>query len=214
MKWSAEKELYLLENFHKYPIKVLAKHLDICTVTLHRYAKELGLKKERSKLKTKDRIEKLGYKILDFNKGKIKVECLFCSNPFWTTSRRLWTKHTRSCGCTAIHKRTGTEHISGTFWDRLLRGARTRNIPVEIDINDIENLYIKQNGKCKLTNRILLTGYIDIKDITLSVDRIDSSKGYTKDNIQLLHKEVNLAKQSTTQTEFIKMCREVSQHAS
>ena len=39
---------------------------------------------------------------------------------------------------------------------------------------------------------------------------IDSSKGYIKDNVQWVHKDVNFMKQSLPQEKFIDYCRKIS----
>ena len=41
---------------------------------------------------------------------------------------------------------------------------------------------------------------------TASVDRIDSSKGYIADNIQILHKDINVMKWDFTQDYFLHLC--------
>lgn len=46
-----------------------------------------------------------------------------------------------------------------------------------------------------------------------SLDRIDSSKGYSINNVQWVHKDVNFAKQSMTMKDFVQLCDEVSNYA-
>lgn len=134
----------------------------------------------------------------------------FCGKIFEAKLIKVVSNHTKSCGCLRGRKFQGTEYICKDFFGRLVRGAKQRNIKVNISIEDIENKLIEQNFKCALTNRDLIYGKKPISEYTMSVDRIDSSKGYTKDNIQILHKEVNFCKQSLSQEEFIKLCKEVT----
>ncbi len=47
---------------------------------------------------------------------------------------------------------------------------------------------------------------------TASLDRIDSSKGYTKDNIQWVHKHVNLMKHKFDQKYFVDICKLIANH--
>jgi hypothetical protein len=47
---------------------------------------------------------------------------------------------------------------------------------------------------------------------TASLDRIDSKVGYTKNNVQWVHKDVNNAKQDFEEDYFFNMCREVVAH--
>ena len=48
----------------------------------------------------------------------------------------------------------------------------------------------------------------------ISVDRIDSSKGYTKDNIQLTLADVNIMKWNTSDDDFIATCKLIHSHFS
>ena len=63
--------------------------------------------------------------------------------------------------------------------------------------------FLKQNKKCALTGSELEI------NVTASVDRIDSKKGYTKDNVQWVHKKVNLMKGTMSQKDFIETCKSV-----
>jgi hypothetical protein len=69
-------------------------------------------------------------------------------------------------------------------------------------------LFIRQNKKCALSG-------IDISiefdgSGTASLDRIDSLKHYTIDNVQWVHKDINKMKMDFPQESFIKMCKLVS----
>jgi hypothetical protein len=48
---------------------------------------------------------------------------------------------------------------------------------------------------------------------TASLDRIDSSKGYSKDNVQWVHKRLNAVKQNLTPEEFLFWCIKVVEQA-
>lgn len=47
---------------------------------------------------------------------------------------------------------------------------------------------------------------------TASLDRTDSTNGYVDGNIQWVHKNVNLAKHSLSQDDFIELCSSVASH--
>ena len=71
----------------------------------------------------------------------------------------------------------------------------------KITVNDVIDLYHRQKGKCALL-KIPMT--CELKNPrTISIDRIDSSKGYLIDNIQLVCNCMNLAK-NTYSNESIK----------
>jgi hypothetical protein len=52
----------------------------------------------------------------------------------------------------------------------------------------------------------------DHKNRTASLDRIDSSKGYTKNNIQWIYKPINSMKRDYTQERFIELCKLVAKN--
>lgn len=45
-----------------------------------------------------------------------------------------------------------------------------------------------------------------------SIDRKNSSKGYTPRNVQIVCYAVNIAKMASTDREFIKLCKDIAQH--
>lgn len=130
----------------------------------------------------------------------------------------------KSCGCLVniVGKNNplygGFEDVTGDYVSSLRGGAKRRSLEFSIGAEDIWNKYLKQNRKCQLTGRELVFGALQQKDLhlrpkqTASVDRIDSSIGYTKDNIQIVHSHVNLMKQNMSDSYFIKMCKQVAEH--
>lgn len=103
---------------------------------------------------------------------------------------------------------------------KIVEGANRRNLSVSITKYDLINLFQKQNNRCALSGVLLQLGvagsnFLNIRkwkeQNTVSVDRIDSSKGYTVDNIQIVHKHINLMKLDFNQTEFINYCRLVAE---
>ncbi len=123
-----------------------------------------------------------------------------------------------SCGCrkyqiTSEKLWRGHGAISGGFWSHMKGGAAKRGIAFEITIEYAWQLYLAQRGRCALTGRpIDLTPGEKHRNRTASIDRIDSSFGYVPDNIQWVHKHVNLMKRSLGQQEFIDVCSAVVRH--
>jgi len=93
---------------------------------------------------------------------------------------------------------------------------RTKELKVNITIDDIKELYEKQKGLCaisgiKMTRDVYMVkgdNHI-INKKNISVDRIDSTKGYEKDNIQLVGAIINRMKSDLTDKEFIDICKTV-----
>ncbi len=105
----------------------------------------------------------------------------------------------------------GYGDLSGDHWRRIQQGASSRNLELHITIEDAWNVYLQQNGKCAISGvDITLRGQeigISSKQVhektTASLDRIDSSKGYTIDNIQWIHKDLNQMKSDRSMETFL-----------
>lgn len=79
----------------------------------------------------------------------------------------------------------------------------------DITIEQVHALWIVQDKKCALSG-VSIGFYDDRKTHTCSIDRIDSLKGYTIDNIQLVHKDVNIMKNKFDNQYFISMCTKIA----
>lgn len=69
-------------------------------------------------------------------------------------------------------------------------------------------LFLKQNGKCALSGLgISFGGLIGEKrsSTTASLDRINSTKGYIKGNVQWVHKHINKMKWDFDQNYFLSL---------
>lgn len=104
----------------------------------------------------------------------------------------------------------GYKKISGRLFTQIKRSAGIRNIDFNITIEYIYDLYEKQGAICALSGLNLSLPCSDehyvTGNYTASLDRIDSNKGYTKDNIQWVHKWINRMKQNLQENEFLYLC--------
>ena len=131
-----------------------------------------------------------------------------CGNTKIVRANRLTLGETKSCGCA---RKTGFEEISGRHFANIKSHSKRGKILFTIKIEDIWNLYLKQNRKCALSG-------VDIVfskkrgETTASLDRIDSSKGYTLDNVQWVHKEINQMKSDRHIKSFLWWVKTVFNH--
>ena len=96
------------------------------------------------------------------------------------------------------------------------KSAKHRKHECSVTLADLKELWEKQKGICPYTgwNLLLLpstTDYINAK-LTIdraSVDRIDSSIGYIRGNIEFVAVIANFAKNVFSQQDVIKFCRDV-----
>lgn len=127
-----------------------------------------------------------------------------CGNEKTVLGTHLLSGKTTSCGCNkGEHKNwKGFGTVSLTYFTSIKRGASggKGRKPIEFDLTIEEVAYQLdevQKGKCNLSGLP-----ISIYDKTASLDRIDSSKGYVKGNIQWLHKDVNMMKRHYSEDYF------------
>ena len=130
------------------------------------------------------------------------------------------TKRCKACG----HERLttgGPQHsswkgcgqLSGAYWRIVCAGATTRSIVVDLTIEQAWRLYEQQRGRCALTGTELsLSRTGKGQTQTASLDRIDSKRGYELDNVQWVHKRIQLMKNYLDQDEFVAWCALVAEH--
>lgn len=105
----------------------------------------------------------------------------------------------------------GYKDIPYSWFSRYFERANKIKRTGTITIEDVYNLWIKQNKKCNLSS-LNIGFYDDGKTHTCSIDRIDSSKEYEINNIQLVHKHVNLMKNHYNNEYFINMCKLIAEN--
>jgi hypothetical protein len=125
-----------------------------------------------------------------------------------------------SCGCLSNRQGKdsphfkGYEEITGGYYNSLKKGAtdRGRNFKFSVSLEYLWNLFLKQNRRCALTGWDIVFDKRRGSKQTASLDRINSSKGYVKGNVQWVHKDVNLMKNNYNQNRFIQVCKSVANY--
>ena len=90
------------------------------------------------------------------------------------------------------------------------RNSRARDREFTVTYEQVMSLYTQQQGLCALTGWPLTCTTRDPR--LISIDRIDSDRGYTPDNIHLVAWCVNRAKLNTGLAEFVAMCQAVAEY--
>lgn len=108
-----------------------------------------------------------------------------------------------------------TDEIPNRFWKRLLDHSQRRKIPVLLSKEDAFLKYEKQNKKCALSGEDLYFTKFKVKYTrytNASLDRINSDLPYTNDNVQWVHKKVNIMKHLSSNQELIDWCKKIIIH--
>lgn len=123
---------------------------------------------------------------------KAEKECKSCSN-----------KKTENCS------RGFYEDIRLSWFNKFQSSAELRNLAFTLTPAYLWDLFKEQDYQCSLTGWPIGWAHVG-SNHTASIDRIDSDKGYVVGNVQLVHKDVNMAKQQYSQEYFIELCKAVA----
>lgn len=151
------------------------------------------------------------------------VECVRCGDQTVKPSFRVRHQslkygcskcaYSASRGTGSAHWKGG-EYVPAYFVAKIKKGCdrRSREIPFTVSFEYLDALWLAQGGRCALTGWGLCFGD-NATEQTASLDRIDSALGYVEGNVQFVHKDVNIAKWSQSQGDFIDMCKAVTANA-
>ena len=113
---------------------------------------------------------------------------------------------------TKANGRLRKQELSPRWFTRSKTNAVQRGYEFQITEEDVLRIWEKQGRKCALSG--LDIGWAPKGRVhTISLDRIDNARGYTLDNIQLLHKDVNMMKHAFFQAYFVNLCRFIGKYA-
>jgi hypothetical protein len=141
-----------------------------------------------------------------------------CGNVHVINLSTLRSGSARSCGCLSSTRRRHErfEAISPTYWRHVERQAQSRGLAFDLTQEQAWRAYVIQAGHCALTGVAidiardwgLCKSGIKISQ-SASLDRIDSSCGYSIGNIRWVHKDINRMKQDFDDSRFFELCQAV-----
>jgi hypothetical protein len=95
-----------------------------------------------------------------------------------------------------------------------LRGKAIRRGGVCVTLDELVEIWDAQRGRCALTDwEMTMKLGSGVIPTNCSIDRIDSSRGYEIDNVQLVCRAVNIAKSNLTPELFIMLCSAIAEKA-
>lgn len=222
------KNTYLYKEYiqKNKSIKVIAKENNTSVFIIRKYLKKFNIQvrkpgfkplfedlsnKKFNMLKVTDEsfVKGVGYK----SKRLWKCVC-DCGNITTVSTNDLKNGHTRSCGCLKYKIQSespvwqGYGNISKNYFTKIKNTAKKGDRKFNLNIKYLSDLFDKQHGLCALSGLKIDFGYGRSwrRNNTASLDRIDSSKGYIKNNVQWVHKDINRMKSNFEQNKFIQYC--------
>lgn len=146
------------------------------------------------------------------DQSRYLCECNKCGRRAIRTKENLKiTRGCRKCVVKGIKNPfwKGCGKVTGIAYGEIKKRARTQKRELTVSIEYLSDLFEKQDCKCAITGLELS---FDNSNLTASLDRIDSSKGYIDGNVWWVHKYVNLMKLDLSMEEFLKWCELVAKN--
>lgn len=148
---------------------------------------------------------------------KIQCACVICGDPVEknsnqpngsTCSPECFEQHRKNKWSTLRYKDMGM--FLHMLQNQIKCRAKRKGQPFDLPPNHLYGLYLSQDKRCSRTGvefdlSTAISGGKAAPNIP-SADRVDSSKGYTVDNVELTIYAFNIAKNSWSHKEFTEMC--------
>jgi hypothetical protein len=124
----------------------------------------------------------------------------------------------KECQKVDIHKsKSILKNYIKDMYDHMITRAYNYNRICSITYEELINMWIEQNGKCKMSGRQMTHVIGDDKEteknpFNASIDRISSDNGYVSGNVQLICNWLNVGKSDYKIDDFIKWIKISGKH--
>jgi len=146
-------------------------------------------------------------KVKSYN-HEVIYKCLCdCGQITYGSKNKIISGKKKSCGCLRNTKNSKDplRKSLNRVYNRITKNKKWHNTDITLEF--LWDLYIQQGGRCYYTGLDL--ELIKDNEYTISVDRIDSSKSYMKNNIVLTCRYVNFFKNNLSIDQFITLLENI-----
>lgn len=138
------------------------------------------------------------------------THCSVCNKTVFRNPSQIESQSFFFCSmhCRTLYKNGLSNSGINIVVNGCFRNSKFKKLEYNIDYKYIDDLFNSQNGKCSITGLVLKlpTRKKNTKIFeTASLDRIDSSIGYIKGNVQFVALGINYMKNKFSQDDVIKM---------
>lgn len=206
-KWNNEEINFLKLNYNLIPIKEIVEKLNRSYNSIVTKAYELNINKKNINSNCKNKTTKTCVVCKkEYPKTKEFFDCFVTKRE----NKLIYQTKCRTCYKNYIYKRNSTLLNSFKNIIRTIKKQEKRlKNGFNIDIDFLMTLWENQKGTCALSgiNMTYLKGKGSHYYSNVSIDRIDSNKGYTKDNVWLVCIWANTAKSNLIFNHFKEMIK-------
>ncbi len=105
---------------------------------------------------------------------------------------------------------TGYGKISGSCIGQIKEQALVKGIEMSVSIEYLDSITV---DRCPFCGRdMVYRNFSDGREVTASLDRIDSNRGYVEGNVRWIHKEVNIMRSDMSDEEFLGWVFDIWRH--
>ena len=152
-------------------------------------------------------------------RNQIRYDCICdCGKHHTTSGDSIRKGSSKSCGCNKLIPHNKNIDRTDAIWKQLyqstiIKRSKKMGITSDISFDDFKKISIQNCCYCGLNNSNFATdrnnkGKVSDKFIKYNgIDRVDSLKGYTKDNSVACCKYCNCAKNIMSKTEFMEFIK-------
>lgn len=216
-------------EFKRHPSSVKHNKNTFCSISCNRkfYGKTIIESRKKFDFKPLDKFKSLTLIQYTLKENRRFWECKCdCGNIITRREdyiqRLLKEDRTISCGCQNPIIQKGSEHklwkghgkLSAQYFQSIKCRAKQKELEFNVTLEYLWNLFLQQNEKCVLSGVKLTIAESQRtnEEMTASLDRIDSSKGYIEENVQWIHKDINTMKNTFSEEQFIEWCQLIVTH--
>jgi hypothetical protein len=132
------------------------------------------------------------------SKDRLQYRCRTCDNTYQAQRRAADVDgHNQYSKQYQRARRKNFEYRLQMLLNASRQRSKEKNRPHDITLQDIKDIY-PVDGKCPIFGMHLEFNLAGFRDNSPSIDRIDSSKGYTRDNVQIISWKANRIKGAAT----------------
>lgn len=95
----------------------------------------------------------------------------------------------------------GYGRISKSYFSQVKRGASEKGLEMSVSLEYLDSITV---DRCPFCGRALVyKNFSAGAEVTASLDRIDSRRGYIEGNLRWIHKDINIMRSNMTDAEFL-----------